>query len=157
MRTRSVMLLGLAVLLSALAGCAGESSDAPQLVPVDGTVKLDGEPLAGASVMFGGVSVGETDANGHYELTYQGKEKGVPAGEHSVVVERWVMPDGSVYKSEEAMSPSAAGATQELPARYSDMATTEITKTVPEGGGTIDIELTSGGGGGGDAGAAPGA
>lgn len=144
MRIRSVTMVGCAVFLLTLAGCPGGGTDAPEeLVPAQGTVTLDGEPLAGASVMFGGVSVGETDANGHYELTYQGKEKGVPPGEHAVVIERWVMPDGSVYKSQEEMSPMMAGAEQQLPARYSAISETQLKATVPAGGGTIDFELTS--------------
>ena len=141
MQIRSVAVSVCVVLFIGLAGCPGPSSRPEvELVPVDGTVTMDGKPLAGASVMFGeGAAVGETDANGHYELA-RGNQKGCPVGDFQVVVEKWVMDDGSPYKSAE-MSPKDAGAKQEIPAKYSDMNATELKATVPVGGGTIDFEL----------------
>jgi hypothetical protein len=54
MQIRSVAVSVCVVLLVALAGCPGPSSRPEvELVPVDGTVTMDGQPLAGASVMFG--------------------------------------------------------------------------------------------------------
>jgi len=144
MRIHSVTVMSCALLMLTLAGCPQTTTvDKPDLVPVEGTITLDGEPLEGASVMFGGMSVGQTDANGHYELSYQGTDKGCPAGTHVVVVEKWVMPDGSVYRDTEGISPLQAGATQQLPLRYADMEHSQLKETVPEGGGTIDIALTS--------------
>lgn len=144
MRIHSVTVLSCALFLLTLAGCPGSVTvEKPDLVPVEGTITLDGEPLVGASVMFGGVSVGHTDANGHYELSYQGTDKGAPAGPHVVVVEKWVMPDGSVYQDTEGISPMEAGATQQLPLRYAHTEHSQLKETVPAGGGTIDLELTS--------------
>lgn len=144
MRIQSVAVLSCALLVVTLSGCPTATTvDKPDLVPVEGTITLDGEPLEGASVMFGGVAVGHTDASGHYELLYQGTDKGCPAGSHAVVVEKWVMPDGSVYRDTEGISPMEAGATQQLPVRYANIEQTQLKETVPEGGGTIDIELTS--------------
>jgi hypothetical protein len=141
MRIHSVTTAGCAVLLLVLAGCPGGPAREPlELVPVEGTVTLGGDPLVGASVMFGGISVGETDANGHYELA-QGDRKGCAVGEHQVVIEKWVMPDGSVYRSDEGISPMDAGATQQLPPKYASTELSELTATVPEGGGKIDFEL----------------
>lgn len=141
MRIHSVALYVCALLLFASAGCT-PSKEGPKLVPVQGTVTMDGKPLAGASVMFGGgVAFGETNASGHYELS-QGEKKGIPAGEYKVVIEKWTNPDGSVYKSA-GISPMEAGAKQEIPARYSHPEQSELKKTVPEAGGTIDFELTS--------------
>ena len=76
MRTLSVGLVSCALLAVTLAGCPTGGREVPDLVPVSGTVTLDGEPLAGASLMFGGVAYGDTDASGRYELTYMGQEKG---------------------------------------------------------------------------------
>jgi hypothetical protein len=143
MRIHSVLLAGCALWLLALSGCTKGGAEKPKLVPVQGTVTMDGQPLVGASVMFGGVALGETDANGHYELS-KGKEKGVPAGDYTVVVEKWVNPDGSVYKSAEGVSPMEAGAKQEIPPKYSNAEQSQLKKTVPPEGGTIDLELTSG-------------
>lgn len=143
MRICSVMVLGCAALVVTLAGCPGGSTRPEvELVPVEGTITLDGKPLANASVMFGGgVAMGETDASGHYELMSQGTKKGVPVGEYKVVVEKWVMPDGTAYKNAEGVNPMDAGAKQEIPAKYSNMDSTELKATVPAGGGKVDFEL----------------
>jgi len=144
MRIHSTVVLGCALLVLSLAGCSsGSSRPDVELVPVEGVVTLGGEPLAGASVMFGGVAMGETDAEGRYELS-QGTKKGVPVGEYQVVIEKWVMPDGSLYRSDEGISPMDSGATQEIPPKYSNMEMTELKATVPAGGGKVDFELKKG-------------
>ena len=143
MRIHSVLLLCCALFLLTLAGCPG-GAETPKLVPVEGTITLDDEPLVGAGVMFGTAAVGETDASGHYKLTYEGTEEGVPPGDYAVIVEKWVNEDGTVYKDTEGMSPELAGAKQELPRRYADMEMTELKATVSqEGGKPIDFKLTS--------------
>ena len=68
----------LILLLVALAGC---SKSGPQIAPVHGVVKLDGQPLANADVQFQPdgsqrPSSGRTDANGHYELMYKRGQPG---------------------------------------------------------------------------------
>ena len=76
---RSTWTLGCAVLLALVALCLSGcgSSEGYTLVPVSGTITLDGQPLAGASVSFqrsgGEATVGPgsgavTDASGKYEL-----------------------------------------------------------------------------------------
>lgn len=140
MRILSVALLMCALPFLAVAGCGTPKAEGPELAPVSGTVKLDGKPLAEASVVFSRLYRGTTDANGHYELT-SGDKKGAPVGEHQVVCEKWVMADGSLYKGEE--SPMTAGAKQLLPPRYSDDAATELKANVPAGGGTFDFDLQS--------------
>ena len=143
MRLRSVVGCVCVLLVLVLPGCAPSGiPEGPAPVPVEGTVTLDGQPLAGASLMFGQSAFGETDANGHYELSAAGGKKGCPPGEYQVVIEKWVMPDGSPYKSAD-MSPMDAGAKQELPAKYTNMETTELKATVPAEGGTFPFELTS--------------
>lgn len=143
MRLRSVVGCVCVLLLLVLSGCAPSGiPEGPAPVPVDGTVTLDGQPLAGASVMFGQAAFGETDANGHYQLSASGGKKGCPPGDYQVVVEKWVMPDGSPYKSGE-MSPMDAGAKQEIPAKYTSMESTELKASVPAAGGTFNFDLTS--------------
>jgi hypothetical protein len=70
---------------SLLTGCGG-----PTLVPVSGTVTLDGQPLAAAYVTFEPVegelelvSTGVTDSSGRYTLTC-GDEPGAIAGTHRI-------------------------------------------------------------------------
>jgi hypothetical protein len=85
------LLLMLAVLC--LSGCG--SSDGYTLVPVSGTITLDGKPLAGASVSFqrtgGDTTVGPgsgavTDASGKYELktAEANSQMGAVVGQHVV-------------------------------------------------------------------------
>lgn len=145
MRIHFVALCVCALLLTSLAGCGGGAvNKGPSLVPVEGTVTMDGKPLAEASLMFGtGSAFGETDASGHYSLKAQGGKPGCPVGEYKVIVEKWVK-DGSVYKSAE-MSPMDAGAKQQIPPKYSDAEKTELKASVKEGGAKINFELKSGG------------
>ena len=123
----------------------------PELVPVDGTVSMDGAPLANASVVFipagatqGGPSYGLTDEGGRYALEYQAGQKGAPVGEFKVVCSKWVMPDGSDYVGVPGgPSPMDAGAKELLPAKYSEEYQTTLKATIPPGGGTINLEVTS--------------
>jgi hypothetical protein len=93
--TARACLLG--VLLSLLlAGCGGVG---PRTVPVSGTVTLNGQPLANATVVFVPVpdaaskdplpsSVGITDNEGHYSLVLNtdSKKKGAVVGKHKVMI-----------------------------------------------------------------------
>ena len=70
----------------------------PPLAPVEGTVTLDGKPLAGATVMFRpkaadedtaarmAASVGITDENGVYHLIYSRDAAGAAVGVHRVEI-----------------------------------------------------------------------
>ena len=135
-----------------LAGCGGGSNaDLPDLVPVSGTVTLDGAPAAGINVTFipigstaGGASYGTTDASGKYELKSNDGRPGAVAGEFKVVCGKWVMSDGSDFVGGPGGdSPMEAGATEKLPPKFSDEGATTLKATVPAGGGTIDFEVTS--------------
>ena len=80
----------LVVLLLALPGC-GQSG--PQIAPVHGQVKLDGQPLANADIQFqpdGSLrsSGGRTDDNGQYTLMYKRGQPGAIVGTHTVRI--WV-------------------------------------------------------------------
>ena len=153
MRIQSVALLSGALLLLALAGCpgGGASRDLPDLVPVAGTVTLDGEPLPGAEVAFlptgstpGTACFGLTDASGRYEIMADADHKGAPAGEFQVAISKWVMEDGSDFHSAEGLSPMEAAARNLLPPKYSEEAETELKATVPAGGSdAINFELIS--------------
>ncbi len=100
--------LSCAVLAFAVVGCGGGRDSAlPDLVPVSGTVTLDGKPGSGVAVVFspfdstvGGVCYAITDENGHYELTDGQGDQGAQAGKFRVSCSKWVLPDGSDFKSE---------------------------------------------------------
>lgn len=66
--------------LMALAGCNNNPANYPDTAPVTGTVTVDGQPLAGASLTFvpasGRPSSGTTDSSGKYWLRYTGAIEG---------------------------------------------------------------------------------
>jgi hypothetical protein len=99
----------IAILLFVNAGC-GKSGP----VPVKGTVKLDGQPLAHASVMFisqdegGKDATGTTDANGVFHLSTFKPGDGALKGKYKVVVQPTAVAEGGAAQSqEEAMQGSA--------------------------------------------------
>ena len=153
MRLDGIGLAICALLMLAVPGCGqgGRSADQPALVPVSGTVTLDGEPAPGVGVMFfpvgatrGATCYANTDQAGRYELLAGGAEqKGAPVGEYKVTCSKYVMPDGTPFTSDGSESPEMAGAKEAFPAKYSQQDTTELKATVPEGGGTIDFDLTT--------------
>ena len=126
--------LSLALTLVALpAGCGKHDDDG--LLPVSGQVRLDGKPLAGASVTFRSDSVqipGMTDSDGRYEL-----KPGAAPGEYRVVIGKL---EGSPQQML-AVDPGALGRVQPsatpvrpprqiIPARYSHPMQTELRFTV---------------------------
>jgi hypothetical protein len=65
---------------------------------VEGTVKLDGQPLSNVQVSFypkngGRPGTGTTNEEGHYELTYVAGEEGTNVGPNRVEV-TMIWPDG---------------------------------------------------------------
>ena len=70
--------------------CGCNKENAPGLGRVSGTVTMDGSPVADAAITFepeggaAGTSLGQTDANGKYELYYSRNNKGAAIGEHVV-------------------------------------------------------------------------
>lgn len=92
------------------AGCGGR--DLPDLAEVEGTVKLDGQPLPGVLVSFypqagGRPGTGETNDQGHYELMYVGGERGTKPGASRVEVTT-IWPDGE----------PTPGVKDKVPAKY---------------------------------------
>jgi hypothetical protein len=79
--------LGIVVVVSVTA-CNRERL--PGLGSVSGTVTMDGQPVADATITFDGakpgepVSLGRTDASGKYDLYYSRSHKGATVGEHVV-------------------------------------------------------------------------
>lgn len=80
-------LLGLALLSVVSLGCG---SGGPEIASVKGTVKMDGKPLANASVVFsaqGSRPAGAmTDENGQYELTFTEGRRGAIPGKNRVMI-----------------------------------------------------------------------
>ena len=126
-----------------LTGCG--SSD-ENLKPVNGTVKYQGQQLAGATVTFlpiedtpGFGGSGKTDVDGKFNIIYARGGDGLLPGKYKVTVSKRVMPDGSAPPDD--VDPIESPARETLPPHYSNEATTRITKTVAQEGGLADIDL----------------
>ncbi len=124
-RTRAIECFG--VVLASVAGCGG-----PGLVPVEGTITLDGKPLAGATIgmeLVGGekdfrLFSGETDSSGRYTIKpFERNRAGALAGEYHVVITSVKAPPGA---NEMTVLPK-----EPVPPEYRNGSKT---LTVPEGG-----------------------
>jgi hypothetical protein len=153
-RLRSVAIL-FGFLLLGLTGCGGG------LVSVEGVVKLDGQPLEGAMVVFtpvnekGQSASGLTKSDGTFELKAANGKNGVAPGTYKVVVSHSevmaspgggspdpsrmndIMREAKKQAAKEAKSKKAV-----VPAKYRSVQTTPFQETVPPKG-KITLELTS--------------
>ena len=123
-RTRFIAVCGVA--LAGIAGCGSG------LVPVEGTITLDGKPLAGATIgmeLVGGAKdfrlfSGETDANGRYVIKpFEKNRSGALVGEYHVMITSVKAPPGA---NEMTVLPK-----DPVPQEYQNGSKT---LTVPEGG-----------------------
>jgi hypothetical protein len=148
--TRVLVGLFLAVVVW-LPGCG--KSDNVKLVPVSGTVTLDGQPVADAAVSFlpqASQSPGAgatTDASGHYELTTASVQRaGACAGKYNVIVMKISETQGgSNVKGKQFTSPTPTiQIKQLLPEKYRNPATSGFTATVSESDKNVfDLPLKS--------------
>jgi hypothetical protein len=127
-------------------GCG--QSQSSNLVPVAGTVTLDGQPLGNATLFFmpqgetkGNGGGGTTDAAGKYQANSVRGEKGLHPGSYKVTVSRRLMPDGKPPPPDD--KPMESPARESLPGQYSDQGQTTLTANVAAGGGPIDFALKS--------------
>lgn len=119
----------IAVALATLIGCSG--SKQPPLGTVEGFVTIDGKPLAAAAVLFtpegrGRTSIGITDADGRYSLTYLRDIKGADVGRHTVRI---------------TTATDDNGGKERLPKRYHTKST--LSASVDPGSNQHDFALTS--------------
>ena len=159
MKTGSQISLPVACVLLALAapGCAKIVGPQFDLVPVSGIVKVDGQPMAEATVAyyFEGAppagyfgSAGTTDSQGRYELR-TGEHAGAVPGTYKITVSRVTGKDGKPLVLEEGIDVEQlrrqGGATESIASRYSDQAQSELKMTVEKGKTDgYDLELKSG-------------
>ena len=116
-------------------GC-GRPAGQPDLGTVTGIVKLDGKPLPKVNVMFGPVSgrpsVGVTNAEGKYELSYLDRTKGAKVGSHIVSITTWYL---------EEDSPEALNTPEKIPNIYNTKTT--LKAEVKPGKNEINFDLNS--------------
>ena len=108
-------------------GCS--NGNRPPLAPVEGLVTLDGQPLAGATVVFqptrGKASSAQTGPDGRYELIYLRDIRGAIPGQHTVTI----------------TTASESQPEERLPSRYHNK--TELTALVEPEGGEVNFDLKS--------------
>jgi hypothetical protein len=139
---RSLGLTGLCI----LAGCNSDSG--PALTPVSGTVTLGDQPFAGAQVKFrpqgetlGHGGTGTTGADGKYVIiaNRSNNRKGLLPGEYTVIVSRYLMPDGSPLPPNTAVIDT--GAVESVPGPYSKANLTPLKVTIGTEAKTFDVPL----------------
>ena len=144
--------LKIAFCLILFGGCGphSELANLPRpLVPVSGRVVMDGKPLAGVVLSYlpsaegGALSIGETDAEGRYRLSYVGMP-GCAPGEYDVIFSYKTMSDGQPLSLELQsgliLPKEALNAPERMPKKYAP-GSPGINATVPAAGGTLDFAL----------------
>jgi hypothetical protein len=146
--------LAVVVLAAGFAGCSGGGGREPTLVPVSGTVTLDGKPLAGASVSFvpqagteGAGAFGTTDAEGRYTLDHRSGKPGIEPGTYTVSFSKMGLKDGSPIPP--GKTAADVEAVEQVPRQYTPgfQSTNDTPATaalVEASGGTFDFALVSG-------------
>ena len=141
---------GTFALAALVSGCAKKL---PEVVPVEGTVTLNGKPLPQASVTFMPMldsfgaesnSMAETDDEGHFVLTcMHDKQPGAVVGQHVVLVTEGQMPDKmrGVQDSSVLDRYLAKRGNRPIPANYGTFTRTDLQVEVKPGGGPLTIDL----------------
>ncbi|WP_164101480.1 carboxypeptidase-like regulatory domain-containing protein [Candidatus Laterigemmans baculatus] len=130
-------------------GCNAEPE--MEVVPVSGTVQLDGKPVEGVSITLlpqsngmRAAGFGTTDSNGQYTLQAGPEIEGVPPGNYRVLFSKMAMPDGSPIPPD-AMA-ADVGAVNVLPEKYNSVEFSGVTLTVPPPNAeATNFELSSSG------------
>ncbi len=125
----------LLLLVAAISGCGGNDN----LAYVTGTVKLDGEPLPNAFVVFaptsgGTTSYGRTDQDGQYEMMFTDDEKGAWIGENRV----------EISTGDVDATMSGSGTPEKVPAVYNQRSTLKVDVTSGKNEHNFDLESNAG-------------
>jgi hypothetical protein len=125
------------------AGCGGST-----LSPVEGTLKMNGKPLANVQVEFlpeanGPRSTGVTDQEGRYRLRTDDQRTGALVATHRVVLtDLQIFDDSSPAPGEKGKRDILPVRPSRLPPRYANIANTPLKKQVQSGPNAIDLEVT---------------
>ncbi|MEK6261561.1 MAG: carboxypeptidase-like regulatory domain-containing protein [Planctomycetota bacterium] len=144
---RTCLCLGI---VGGIIGCGSSipSKPLPKTAPAVGMVTLGGAPLAFASVTFvprskanGIESVGVTDEQGHFALKQVRGQAGVPPGDYTVVINRFVKSDGTPVSLNQGEFPANLGAVESLPPQFSNYSESVLLAKVPDTGGEFKFDL----------------
>jgi hypothetical protein len=155
-------MISLAMILPGLSGCAGSAPEIEgreKTLPVTGTVTLDGEPLADATVTFHGPlvgkagkpglsAVGTTDSDGKFRLTTYEANDGAAAETYQVSVTKVEAAETTGSTEGEYVPPEAkarpAAPRSLVPEKYTTPAQSGLTATVTDGkDNEFTFELTT--------------
>jgi hypothetical protein len=107
---------------------------------VEGTVTVDGQPVGPGVVHFQpanpgptGGALGEFDTDGKYTARSSGRKEGLLPGDYVVTVT-----EGGLAEVDDQTRPAKA---QQIPARYTNVRTSDLTLTVESGRQAYDIDL----------------
>ena len=130
--------------LAALSGCGG---DGLERAPITGLVTIDGQPLDLASVQFmpapgtpGEGALGNSDPAGKFEVVSSRRDdSGIPPGEYTVRVTRFVKADGTAIPPEEPQA-DYPDSYESVPPPFSGMAS-PLKVVIPKEGGEVKVEI----------------
>ena len=143
-----ICLFAAVVLAGVLSGC-GEAETAPEvLIPLTGSVTVDGQPAGGVSLSFvpqegtsGAGGFATTDDQGQFTVKHRSGDAGIEPGTYKVTMSRMLTPDGNpVPAGESAMDHNA---TESLPAQYTSADTSPVQTEVTEGMEPVAYEVTT--------------
>lgn len=150
---RTLCVLTLLVFVT-LPGCS-KSSGRPKLVPVSGSVKFKGAPVANANVVFmpeGSAPrnpSGTTDAQGNFKLTSYDTNDGAVVGDYVVIIVPGLAADGKKPEERTAqdminLGPGGKIENQAVfPPKYADRKTSGLKRSVVAGdSNTFNFDLT---------------
>lgn len=137
MISKNTMLVG--SLLFSLA-CIGCGPGGPEIASVEGTVTMDGKPLANASIVFspesGRPAGARTDAQGHYELNFTAGRRGAIPGMNRIRIST------SADPSETPDGQPIPAQRETVPARYNSATELEF-NVEPNKKNVANFDLTS--------------
>jgi hypothetical protein len=141
MKLRIVAILAIAF----AAGC-GESNLQQPTFPVSGTLTYEGQPVAGATIVFHPTDKSKfkwderpqakTDADGKFTVFTYKPGDGAPAGDYKVAVALIVVGDDGDDQVKRTKGKPAS-----LPAKYADPAQSGLTATVSASTSPVDLKL----------------
>lgn len=136
------------VAVAALVGCGGDDSDNKvDVYPVSGTVKMFGNPLAGATVSFAPqegqpTATATTDEDGKFQLRTYEFGDGAAEGKYKVVISKATTSPPSESSGDagehddvvvESHAGGSGGISNEVPAQYTTSKDTPLTAEVKPG------------------------
>jgi hypothetical protein len=159
-KNETLVLMLVMVVTLGVAGCGGSGEEPAflkDLIPATGSVTLNGEPLAGANVIFvpdisvegGRMAMAVTDESGAYELITRvrgasdEKSMGALPGEYTVAISRIEVPEGVTIPDDvsDENEVLARGAKQLVPAKFVNPETSTLKATVASPNAKNDFEL----------------